>query len=296
LNSGLGWRGRRRLAIAWAAAVVLGGLALYVFKLNPSFWTWSGDRHLRAERLVKAERAYQRALDIDVDHPRALYGLGWSYLRAGLPDPARESFQRAVDVAPEYFGGHRGLGAVESAAGETLAAEGHLRRAYELAPGEAGVLTDLAGLYMDAGHPDEGLGLFRRAIEVQPERAEYRFAMAEACLTVGQAQEARSLVDEARGMPLRNQRFAGAADELMLRVELTWVEQELAAAALDVAGCDGAHGALRRAQQHLDDALEQGLDADVARADRRRLEALREDVGRTCSRFDAAAREGVSGS
>jgi tetratricopeptide (TPR) repeat protein len=293
LIAAIGWRGRRRLAVGWAALVLLGGIGLYVFKLNPSFWTWNGDRHLRADRLVPAERAYQRALDIDVDHARALYGLGWAYLRAGLIEPSRDSFQRAVDVAPGYFGGYRGLAAIDVADGEVLAAEANLRRAYELAPGEPAVLADLAGLYVDREHPEEGLDLFRRAIELAPERAEYRLGMAEACLTVGRVDEARSLVEEARGLTLRNLRFAGAADELMLRVELVGVEQSLATALLDGEGCDLAEQSLQRAQQHLDVALEQGLEGDVARADRRRLETVRESIERDCSRV---ARGGAPGS
>jgi len=277
-----GQRRRGRLAAIWAALVVLGGIGLFLWKLDPTLWCTLGDRHLRAGRLVEAERAYQRALDIDVDHGPALYGMGWAYWRAGLADAARERFQRAVEFDPGYFGGYRGLAVLEASRGEVLAAEESLRAAHERAPREPGILADLAGLYADEGYPEYALDLFGRAIALAPERAEYRLSLAEACITLGDAPCASEAIDEAEGLQIREARFGGALEELRFRVVVLEIEQ-----ILEVGGADDPCGALEahlaRAQAHLDVSIEVGLEDRITAADRRRLEDVRATIGDRCS-------------
>lgn len=276
-------RGRRgRLAAIWAAAVLVGGIALFLWKLDPSLWCALGDRHLRAGRLVEAERSYQRALDIDVDHGPALYGLGWAYWRAGLAEPARERFQRAVEFAPGYFGGYRGLAVLDASRGEVLAAEKGLRTAYGLAPGEPGILADLAGLYADEGYPEYALELFGRAIALAPERAEYRLSKAEACVTLADAACAREAIRAAEGLEIREARFGGALAELSFRVVVLEIDRSLDAGGGDTA-CAELEGMISQAQGHLDDANAEGLEDRIASADRRRLEDVRGAVGDRCS-------------
>jgi len=271
------------------AVIVVAGVGVYLFKLDPRLWTRLGDRHLRADRLVQAERSFQRALDIDVDHVPALYGLGWAYLRADLDGQARERFQRAVDLAPEFHGGHRGLAAVERRAGETRSAEERLRRAYDLAPHEPGVVTDIAGVYMDAGYVDEALGLFDRAIELAPGRAEYRLARAEASLAAGRLGDAREQVEAARGLRTRNRRFAGAADELLVRAALMELDELRSAGDLVGDGCTAALTLLGDAERHLEAASEAGLEEGLARADRKRLGKARRRVEADCVPAESTA-------
>ena len=274
---------RARWALIWAVAVVVGGVALYVLRLDPTLWCAVGDRQLRAGNLVQAERAYQRALAIDVDHGGALYGLGWAYLRAGLGQPARERFQRAVDFAPDHFGGYRGLAALDAAQGELHAAEEKLRFSYELAPGEPAILADLAGLYVDAGYPDHGYDLYHRAIDLAPDRPEFRFSLAEACVTTGQLDCALEMLDEAGRLEVREERFAAAVDELTLRATLLEIDMALAVGPPTREVCEEVRGLLSTAQIHLDAAVEEGLDERVAAADRRRLEDARTRVAQQCA-------------
>lgn len=274
---------RRRLAIAWVTVIVVAGVGVYLFKLDPRLWTLVGDRQLRRDRLVQAERSFQRALDIDVDHVPALYGLGWAYLRADLDAQARDRFQRSVDLAPEFHGGHRGLAAVERRTGESRSAEERLRRAYDLAPNDPGVVTDIAGVYMDAGYVDEGLGLFDRAIDLAPSRAEYRLARAEASLAAGRIDEARAQVEAARGLRTRNRRFAGAADELLVRAALLELDGLRIGGELAAGDCSAAISLVEAAEGHLDEAVEAGLEEDLARSDRKRLGKARRRVDADCA-------------
>ncbi len=275
-------RRARHLAPLWALAVVLGGTALFVFKLDPTLWTWFGDRHLRAGELIEAERSYQRALDIDVDHGPALYGLGWAYWRAGLTEPARERFGRAVDFAPDHPGGYRGLAALDASRGEVLAAEEKLRRAHELAPTDPGILADLAGLYADEGYAEPSVELFDRAIALAPDRAEFRLSKAEACVTLGDVECASAAVREAADLETREARFTGALEEIRFRIVLLETSAALDQTLAAGAGCEGIQERLSEAQGHLDDALAAGLADRIAAVDRRRLEDLRGEVEERC--------------
>lgn len=272
----------RRWGVLWAALVVLAGATIYAVALDPGLWTAMGNRQLRTGELVAAERAYQRALRIDADHAPALFGLGWSYLRAGLVEEAGRRFERAVTVDAAYHGGYRGLAAVAAARGRTEEAEQHLRTAHELAPGDAGVLADLAGLYLDAGHAEQGIELYQRAIDAAPRRPEYRFGLAESYVALGQTDDARREVEVARGQRLRDAHFRGAADDLLLRAALRDVERTLEQTPLAGGDCDRAEALLDEAGDHLYAAVAAGLDVEVSRLDRRRLEGLRTRIERHC--------------
>lgn len=273
---------RSRAPLVWVALITAVGAAVFALKLDPGLWTAVGDHHLRAGRLVPAERAYQRALDIDLDHGPALYGLGWAYLTAGLPDPAEERFKRAVNVAPGFFGGHRGMGEIHRRKGEILAAEQSLRTAHDLAPDDPALLADLGGLYMDAGFPDQGIELFRRAAEADSDRAEYRLAMSEALLSEGRVEEARTALEATRELRSSNRRFEAATDELLLRAALVEIEQLIEADGLDYTTCGHAKRRMEEAQAHLDAALARDLEHALALSDRQSLEAMRSRVERAC--------------
>lgn len=272
-------RPRSLLAFGWGLTVVLAGCSLYLFQLDPALTTRWGDRQLRAANLVAAENAYHRALSIDPDHAPALYGLGWAYLRAGLPDPAREQFRRAVDVAPDYFGGYRGLARLDLAAGAVDEAETKLRRAHELAPQEAGVLADLADLYLAAGHTTEGLDLYQRAVTLDPGRPEFRLGLAEVLLDGGDLEGVREQLELVGDRDVRDKRFEAAAEELFLRLELAELELSLSQGG---DACDGAPALLDSAQQHLDSAREAGLERGMLAQDSHRLEKAREMVAARC--------------
>jgi len=279
-----GRRRRRWLPLVWAALVLAIGSGVYLVRLSPGLWTHVGDHHLRGGRLVAAERAFQRALDIDPGHGPALYGVGWAYLRAGLEEPAEERFQLAVEVAPEFHGGYRGLAEVLRRQGDLRGAESRLRAAYDLAPTDPSILADLAGIYLDAGHEDEAMELFQRAADEAPRRAEYRLAGAEALLSLGRIDEARIWIDEARSRSARNRRFAGAADELDLRAALLEIRQLEAIGGLDAQGCQRAQRLIDEAQSHLEAAVTLQLQRDLATADRTELESVRSLVEEACGR------------
>ncbi len=282
MTRGDGGASRRRLAALWVALAVAATLVLYGLRLDPGPWTAWGDRQLRHQHLVEAERAYRRALAIDPDHAPALYGLGWAYLRSGLTGPAQDQFQHAVDVAPEFAGGHRGLAALEAARGKSAAAEERLRHAHQLDPRDAGVLADLAVLYVAAGHLEPGLELLERAMALRPRRAEFRLTVAEACVDAGFLDEARRQLDLAGSGRTMDRRYGSARDEIELRLALARLDALVEPGTLPEGGCREARALVDAAQGRLDEAMRRGLDGGMRVQDGRRLEAARNEIRRLC--------------
>ena len=247
-------------------------------------WTEEGDTLLRANDLVGAERAYQRALAVDPHHPPAIYGKGWALYAAGFEElraPARQLFQRAIDYGPDYYGGYRGLGVLLLEDGKVGPGERYLRDAYERAPSEPAVLESLGQLYLQASRLDEARALFQGAIDAAPNRGEFHRFLAEVAIAEKDWERAFTAIDAGRAAAVSGLRGTMALDEGEARVRL-----EFAAHVAEVAlGSEDPNLALAleglgRADALLEKSRREGLASDQVDARdryhrelRRRLEA-----------------------
>ena len=185
--------------------------------------TRQGDAHLRDNRLVDAELAYNRAIRLDPHYGPALYGKGWSLYLSGhseLMDAARQLFQRCVDYDPDYWGGYRGLGVTLMDEGKIALAERMLRTAFDKNPQEPTVLISLGQLYLDADRPESASPLFEAAIALAPERGEFLRMLAEIELRAGRFDAALALLAEGRARPVGGRAGLLLLDEGELRVHL----------------------------------------------------------------------------
>jgi len=225
--------------------------------------TEEGDRRLRANDLVGAERAYQRALERDPHYPPAIYGKGWALYASGheeLRSPARQLFQRAIDYGPDFFGGYRGIGVLFLEEGKVGPAERFLRDAYERAPAEPGVLESLGQLYLRAGRLDEARTLFQGAIEAAPNRGEFHRFMADVAIAERQWAEAFAAIDRGRAASVSGLRGTLALDEGEARIRLefaAWAEENALGA--DDPNLGLALEGLDRADELLEKSRREGL-------------------------------------
>lgn len=281
----LGVLARRPLGMVAGALAVLAVAAgaLVLSRRSAAGWTSRGDAFLRDSRLIDAENAYNRALQLDPGRPSALYGIGWAYLLAGLEGEARIRFQRCVEIAPGTAGCHRGLGALALSDGAAIVAERHLRRAWELAPDDAGVLSSLAELYTRAGRFEQAEDLYRRAIAREPDRGEYRIGLAEMMLARGDLDAAEGILDEAEQLAFREVRFRVGVGEIRARVALLRAEREGSTADGQVPSAERRERARRlldRADALLQDASRLGLEQAALTRVRRGVERQREAIQR----------------
>jgi tetratricopeptide (TPR) repeat protein len=127
-----------------------------------------GDRLLKARKFQEAWTAYQRALDQDWEHCRAMYGkgrvlfssakyvearktledlvafcpgerqgqllLGYAQLASGVPREARKTFLKLWETNPRNVSALIGLGRAEYRCGNPLAGEQYLKKALSLQP------------------------------------------------------------------------------------------------------------------------------------------------------------------
>lgn len=87
---------------------------LYMDKVAPKLreverLTDLGDGHRAREEFYSAEYAYRNALTIDVDHIRANFGLGLTYLQLGDKVRARHTFKKIVSMSSSFEEQHKHL-------------------------------------------------------------------------------------------------------------------------------------------------------------------------------------------
>ena len=209
------------LALALALVLVLAGAT--GCGRSAASWTEEGDRLLRANDLIAAEEAYNRALAVDPHHGQAVYGKGWTLYASGhisLRPVAMQLFDRAIDYAPEFYGGYRGKAVLLLEEGQIPAAELLLRQAYEAAPDAPPVLESLGQLYFRAGRLEDAYQLFSLAVELAPNRGELRRFLADVALARGQFDAALALIEEGRGQAVGGLRGLALLDEGEERIHL----------------------------------------------------------------------------
>lgn len=204
-------------------AWLLGVLVLLVGCGSAERFTAEGDRLLRDNQLVAAEKAYNKAISVDAHYAPALYGKGWALYVSGheeLVPAARQLFRRCIDYDPEYWGGYRGMGVLLLDEDKVTAAETMLRTAFEKDPTEPTVLLTLGQLYLRASRYDEARELFQGALAQAPDRGEFLRFMAELEMRQGRHDAARQWIVEGRAMPVGGRRGLMLLDEGELRIEL----------------------------------------------------------------------------
>ena len=273
---------RSQLALAVAAVAVLAVLGLSLGRCGRSAdaLTEAGDRHLRANRLIDAEVAYERALAVDPRHARAIYGKGWAYYLSGHPEllpPARQLFQRAIDYDPEFYGGYRGMGVLMLDEGQVLAAERLLRQAWEKAPGEPSVLEALGQLYLRADRLTEAEQVFEAAVQASPGRGELRRFLADIALRRGAHDQALDQIEIGRGSAVSGRRGIYLLDEGEALIRLDRARSLVSASvAPDPARLTEALQEFERADSLLKEAFDQGFELEVREVREAVLEPVRQ--------------------
>ncbi len=136
--------------------------------------------------------AYDRALQLVPEAPRALAGKGELLARQGRTFEALDCFERAVKAEPRLAAAHWGLAKLHEQMGWIELAIPHYQRALALHPplGSASVHTNLGNSLRERGDLDGAIACYRRALERQP-------GCAPALLQLGLALTQRGDLEEA---------------------------------------------------------------------------------------------------
>lgn len=254
-------------------------LALLTFLLACGGPVAEGEAALAADDIAGAERAFRAALAENPDDPAALYGLGFTFQRAGERGPARDAFEQLIQVAPTSPDGHRGLGSVFLATQDLPAARRSLEKALELAPADPRVLQSLALLELASGEHEAGLARIDEALTLSPEESELLQVRSALLVKLRRDDEAVAAAALAVQHAEGERALAGA--------RLAWVDAVLRSVDGRVAkerceGDEAVRARLKAADQVLDAVEASGTLRDATRDARRSVRRRRGFVEDAC--------------
>jgi tetratricopeptide (TPR) repeat protein len=128
-----------------------------------------GWRHQRAGQLAQAEHIYRQILEVQPDHPEALYLLGTICQRLGKLDDAAQHLLMAVSCRPDYAEAHNNLGVVMILMGRRLDAIHHFRHVVRLRPSDPEALNNLGNALREEGMIEEAVELLNHALRLKPD-------------------------------------------------------------------------------------------------------------------------------
>lgn len=112
---------------------------------------------LEMSSIEEAKDAYERALNVESDHPDANVNLGRILHEQGAPAAAEKHYRAALDGDPDHETAAFNLGVALEDLGRTADAVRAYKRALTLNPGNADAHYNLAGIYERRGQKQDAL-------------------------------------------------------------------------------------------------------------------------------------------
>jgi excisionase family DNA binding protein len=122
--------------------------------------------------MEQAERAYNKAIQLNPRYALAYFCLGTMYYRWGHYHKAEAPLRKAIELNPEYFASYMNLGMNFNYAGRYSAAEEVLKKAVELNPDYAEAHYQLGfALLQQYVKYEDGIKHLKKAVELNPRHA-----------------------------------------------------------------------------------------------------------------------------
>jgi tetratricopeptide (TPR) repeat protein len=153
--------------------------------------------HLQGRSWSDSRSLFQHAVLHTRDNWLAWNNLGNALRAAGEDENALSAYDSSLRIQPNYASAHYNR-ANALVAGRRLAeAEAGYRRTLELDPAHAGARVNLARVCLATQRPAEAVGLLREALALEPSDLTTRLNLAQALHGLGEAGEARDVLDGA---------------------------------------------------------------------------------------------------
>ncbi|MBN3909464.1 MAG: tetratricopeptide repeat protein [Nostoc sp. NMS1] len=125
-------------------------------------------QHYQANRFTQAEQAYHQVLNIQPEHPEALYRLGILTEQMGNYQKAEELLSRALQVQPNSVLTWFSLANLRQSQGQFTAAIDAYRQALKLRPDSAPIYNNLGYTFYQQGEWDKAIACYEKALELKP--------------------------------------------------------------------------------------------------------------------------------
>ena len=184
-------------------------------------WALTGSALITEHRLIDAEAAYRRALQLDPRSGLAWDGLGLALYDAGRLSDAAPALVRALEIDPDSSRATFHLALVHERAGDLSAAAEGYARALTLSPFDAEVAGHLGEATRKravelgmAGRTAEARDAMKRAVALLPDNGEAWLDLSLLSLDLGDRAAAAEALQRARERGANPERVAFAANAL----------------------------------------------------------------------------------
>lgn len=146
--------------------------------------------HLKAGRLTRAEKAFDRVLKTHPEHPDALHFQGVVMYQQGRFDESLTHLSAVIAAAPDYAEARNSLGIVLLEKRDFDEAVMHFAHALKVRPNFAGAHANLGNAHQEKGAVDAAIKSYRTALSIEPGHREAAYRLASACLAQGDPEQA----------------------------------------------------------------------------------------------------------
>lgn len=123
----------------------------------------------RSNRLADAEQGYRQILEVQPDHPEALYGLGVLMKQKGEYQTAEHLIKRLLAIQPDSGKVWFSLGNLYQVQGYLPQAIAAYRQSIALQPNSSAVYNNLGYTLQQQEEWEEAIACYRKALELQPD-------------------------------------------------------------------------------------------------------------------------------
>ncbi|HEY9725073.1 MAG TPA: GNAT family N-acetyltransferase [Chroococcales cyanobacterium] len=175
----------------------------------------------RANQLVEAEQGYRKILDVQAEHPDALYGLGVIMQRKGEYQTAEYLLKSLVQVQPNNIKAWFSLGVLHQIQDQLSEAQKAYQQALTLQPQSStislAIYHNLGYSLQKQGKWTEAIAYYQKARELQPDSIEAEVGLANALHAQGKLSPEEQARYAAINLDLGNKRRQ--ADDLQVAIE-----------------------------------------------------------------------------
>lgn len=150
-------------------------------------------QHYQANRLTEAQQAYRQVLDIQPEHPEALYRLGILTQQMGNPQTAEELLSKVSQVQPNSVKNWFSLANLRQSQGQFTAAVEAYHQALKLRPDSVPIYNNLGYTLQQQGEWSQAIACYQKALEIEPNCTEADVNWGNALYTQGKLSKNKQL-------------------------------------------------------------------------------------------------------
>ncbi|MBD2338205.1 GNAT family N-acetyltransferase [Calothrix sp. FACHB-156] len=137
-------------------------------------------RDHRSNRLTKAEQEYRQILELQPNHPEALYGLGVLMRQKGDYQSAENIFKNLLQIQPNLIKALFSLGNLYQTQGQLSEAIATYNQLLTLQPNAIAAYNNLGYALQQQGKWEDAIACYQKALELQPDCMEAEVNLANA--------------------------------------------------------------------------------------------------------------------